>query len=316
MAKQGWLFTKHPIVVDPDVAMAIGSVDKAIVLQQINYWLHSKSAKKINNKLWIYNTYDNWKKDNFPFWSIAKIKRIFASLEDDGLVIAANYNSKGFDKTKWYSIDENRLNQVMNSYYEKLENDGQTDNHTSSKNERPSYQNDTTVVSKCDDGSYQNDTLDRIKMNQPIPETTRDYTETTTDINRSSEDDHKHQCSKSNSNNSSSLKESDYKKEFEELWAKYPRKEGKQKAFTHYKHWRKKSKKYTKEYISQRLDAYINSIQKNHTERRYIKQGGTWFNGAFDDVLDVDESKSNDGGFGQDMMARMPDDDDLRDVPF
>lgn len=152
--KASWLFSKHPLLVDQDLATVIG-LNEAIVLQQLNYWLHSKSAKKINDKWWVYNTYENWKKQNFPFWSIPTVKRTFSSLEKKEVVVSANFNRAGFDKTKWYSIDESKLNQLMI---------------------RASDQNDTTSGSKRYDGMDQND-----------PTYTRDYTETTSDTTKNSD---------------------------------------------------------------------------------------------------------------------------------
>lgn len=148
MGEPSWLFAKHPIVVNPDLAVGIG-LNEAIVVQQLNYWLNSKNAKNIDGRKWIYNTYENWQKDNFPFWSIPTIKRTMSSLEKSGIVLASNFNKAGFDKTKWYSIDEVKLNKLMI---------------------RRSDQNDTTSGSKRSDGTDQND-----------PTNTRDYTDNTTE---------------------------------------------------------------------------------------------------------------------------------------
>ena len=112
MGEPSWLFAKHPIVVNPDLAAGIG-LNEAIVVQQLNYWLNSKSAKTIDGKKWIYNTYENWQKDNFPFWSVKTVKRTMRSLEKFEIVLASNFNKAGFDKTKWYSIDEAKLNEVV-----------------------------------------------------------------------------------------------------------------------------------------------------------------------------------------------------------
>ena len=152
--KASWLFSKHPLLVDQDLATVIG-LNEAIVLQQLNYWLHSKSAKKIDEKWWIYNTYENWKKQNFPFWSVATIRRTFSSLEKKEVVVSANFNRAGFDKTKWYSIDETKLNQLMSSACD---------------------QNEQTIYSNRADGTDQNEHT-----------YTRYYTETTSDTNKNSD---------------------------------------------------------------------------------------------------------------------------------
>ena len=148
--KASWLFSKHPLLIDQELATVIG-LNEAIVLQQLNYWLHSKSAKKINDKLWVYNTYENWKKQNFPFWSIATIRRAFNSLEKKEIIVSGNFNRAGFDKTKWYSIDEAKLNQLMSSACD---------------------QNEQTSCSNRADGADQNDHT-----------YTRYYTDTTSETN-------------------------------------------------------------------------------------------------------------------------------------
>ena len=139
------LIDDYPILVIPTLASEIG-LNEAIVLQQMHYWL-KKSNHNYDGRRWIYNSFPEWQK-HFPFWSVMTIKRAVYSLEKQNLLYVGNYNKAKFDKTKWYSIN-----------YEKLEG-----------MKRPSYQNDTTSVSKRNDGVYQNDTTN-----------TRDYTEITTE---------------------------------------------------------------------------------------------------------------------------------------
>ncbi|GAA8615873.1 conserved phage C-terminal domain-containing protein [Staphylococcus epidermidis] len=139
------LIDDYPILVLPKLATEIG-LNEAIVLQQMHYWL-KKSNHNYDGRRWIYNSFPEWQK-HFPFWSVMTIKRAVYSLEKQNLLYVGNYNKAKFDKTKWYSIN-----------YEKLEG-----------MKRPSYQNDTTNVSKRNDGVYQNDTTN-----------TRDYTEITTE---------------------------------------------------------------------------------------------------------------------------------------
>lgn len=137
------LIEEPPLQVLPSLAKSIG-LNEAIVLQQIHYWLRKSNNVKDGNK-WIYNSMTNWQKQ-FSFWSLPTVKRVFRSLENQGLLITANYNKAGFDKTKWYRID-----------YEKLQYMSQR-----------SDQNDTTMVSSWTDGSDQNDTTNTKRL----PETT------------------------------------------------------------------------------------------------------------------------------------------------
>lgn len=152
------LIEEPPLQVLPSLAKSIG-LNEAIVLQQIHYWLRKSNNVKDGHK-WIYNSMTNWQKQ-FSFWSLPTVKRVFRSLESQGLLITANYNKAGFDKTKWYRIN-----------YEKLQ-------HMS----RRSDQNDPTMVSNWTDGSDQNDTTNTKRL----PETT---TETTTKDILSGKPDH------------------------------------------------------------------------------------------------------------------------------
>lgn len=88
-------------------------------------------------------------------------------------------------------------------------------------------------------------------------------------------------ASHSNAQSVSQLEE-----EFEEVWSKYPNKKGKKQAFNHYKAWRKASAKHTNEYLLERLKVYMTDLQQNSW--KHPMNGSTWFNGRFDDELEVD----------------------------
>ncbi len=107
------LLDEHPLLVMPTLATLIG-LNESIVLQQIHYWLKIKEKAKqdyINGNYWVYNTYKQWQ-EQFPFWHLNTIQRTFASLEKKGLLISANHNKVGFDKTKWYTINYQTLEQI------------------------------------------------------------------------------------------------------------------------------------------------------------------------------------------------------------
>lgn len=144
-----WLFDSHPIVVDRELTKAFG-LNEAIVLQQLNYWLNGKSAKLINGRKWIYNSYKQWQEDNFPFWSLATVRRAIENCEKKGLIITDNFNKAGFDKTKWYSIDYEMVDKGMSKRV---------------------AQNEQTDCSKRANGVAQNEQTN-----------TRDYSEITTEI--------------------------------------------------------------------------------------------------------------------------------------
>jgi len=96
------LINEHPLMVLPRLASKIG-LNEALILQQLHYWLLTSSVEK-DNKRWVYNTYKDWQ-EQFPFWSISTIGRIFRSLEEKKLVVTKQFNVSGWDQTKWYTID-------------------------------------------------------------------------------------------------------------------------------------------------------------------------------------------------------------------
>ena len=72
--------------------------------------------------------------------------------------------------------------------------------------------------------------------------------------------------------------EKDIESEFETLWELYPRKEGKKNALATYMRVRTRKKKpVTYEQVKDGIVAYANACKG--TDRKYIKQGSTWFNG-------------------------------------
>ena len=78
--------------------------------------------------------------------------------------------------------------------------------------------------------------------------------------------------------------------EFEKVWSKYPNKKGKKQALNHYKAWRKSSVKHTNEHLLERLKKYLTYCQQNNSWYHPMN-GSTWFNGRFDDELEVDNPK-------------------------
>lgn len=109
MNKSHLLINEPALQVLPSLAKSIG-LEEAIILQQLHYWLNnSKVEGRIEEgEKWIYNSYQEWQ-DNFPFWSVQQIQRIFLNLEKSGVVISAKLDAKKHDQTKFYRIDYDAL---------------------------------------------------------------------------------------------------------------------------------------------------------------------------------------------------------------
>lgn len=96
-----------------EIALKVG-MNEAILLQQVHYWLQI-SEHEFKGRKWVYNTYKDWQKQ-FPYWSLNTVKRIVARLEKMGLLLSDNFNRVKMDRTKWYSIDYEKLAQLDESF--------------------------------------------------------------------------------------------------------------------------------------------------------------------------------------------------------
>ena len=64
-----------------DDAGGVG-VDGALVLQQVHYWISNPKIGRVSDgRRWVRNSIEEWKRDNFPFWSNSKISRVITKLE-------------------------------------------------------------------------------------------------------------------------------------------------------------------------------------------------------------------------------------------
>ena len=83
-------------------------------LSRLNYWLN-KCGRKIENLpgLWIYNSIREWSKQ--LNCSESTIKRIIKPLEEQNILLSKKVNAKRYDQTKWYSLNYEKLQFVLNT---------------------------------------------------------------------------------------------------------------------------------------------------------------------------------------------------------
>lgn len=107
MKKKNLLIDEYPLLVLPSLAAMIG-LNEAIALQQVHYWLENpKGGVEIEGERWVYNTYEEWQMDNFPFWSVRTVQRVFNSLEEMGLVLSMQ--KAAYDRKKYYRVHYDKL---------------------------------------------------------------------------------------------------------------------------------------------------------------------------------------------------------------
>ncbi|WP_182186592.1 hypothetical protein [Pectinatus frisingensis] len=137
------LINEVPLMCLPSLAVKIG-LNEALFIQQLHYWV-DRSKNIIDGRQWVYNTMADWSKQ-FPFWSQKTLSRTISNLEKQKLVISGNYNQKGYDRTKWYTIDYLAL--------ERLEKEEPgTENHEESEpdvsGENDAAVSDQSIGTKC-----------------------------------------------------------------------------------------------------------------------------------------------------------------------
>lgn len=105
------------LLIQPELAMIIG-LNEAVILQQIHYWVENAKAEQRNfydGRYWVYNTYKKWQ-EQFPFIKVDTVRKTILKLEKINLLITGNYNKFGYDKTKWYTVDYERLESIVNTH--------------------------------------------------------------------------------------------------------------------------------------------------------------------------------------------------------
>lgn len=109
------LIDDEPLQLIPALAVALGNrVDDAVVLQQLHYWLR-RSTNQHDGRKWVYNTYQEWVDQDFPFYTANQVRDIFRRLRRLGVVIAKAVNEGNWDRRYWYTIDYDALEQLCRS---------------------------------------------------------------------------------------------------------------------------------------------------------------------------------------------------------
>lgn len=147
------LLDERPLQVQASLAKALKSLDEAVIIQQLHYWLQRSNLVRENHR-WVYNSMADWNKQ-FPWLTRKTLTNKFNDLEKRGLIITGNYNKAAFDKTKWYRIDYDAFSHL----------------------EQRLGKNYPTNEQDLPNGDGKNYSMEEEKSTQPIP---LDYTETTT----------------------------------------------------------------------------------------------------------------------------------------
>jgi len=241
---------------DIQIATEIG-INPAIVLENISYWVTENTVNNrnlFNGEYWTYNSKKAYEQ-MFPYMSLKQINGAFEKLLDAGYIKKGNFNEDKLDRTLWYTLTD-LAREKMGWYVQNQQNMPANNVPT----HFPSGENAISLRGKC---------------NFPTGEMQFPYRENNhyTDINNTDINIINNITTKSEAKADEKV---NYESEFEVLYKKYPRKEGKKQALRHFVHARKTG--HTVEEIEHALDNYIAYLKAEKTERRFTKQASTWFN--------------------------------------
>lgn len=105
------LINESPLQVLPTLAVAIG-LNEAIVVQQLHYLLRDpRHGKRLAEHQWIFNTYEQWVANFFPFWAPRTVERIFTNLSRLKIIISCQPEGRR-SRRKYYRIDVETLNRI------------------------------------------------------------------------------------------------------------------------------------------------------------------------------------------------------------
>ena len=110
------LIDESPLQLLPSLAEKVG-LNEAVVLQQVHYLITAGRANPERNRKfdgWVYSTVAGWQEQYFKFWSTKTLQRAITSLEEKGLLISRqDRNYSNFYRMKWYTIDYQALNALI-----------------------------------------------------------------------------------------------------------------------------------------------------------------------------------------------------------
>jgi hypothetical protein len=99
--------------VQTSVARVLG-LNAALFLQQLNFRLRTPSHV-VDGVAWYEASYATLQAVDFPFWSTKTIARTGRRLEKRGILIARPLSRNTYDRTKWYTINDEKLQEALGS---------------------------------------------------------------------------------------------------------------------------------------------------------------------------------------------------------
>ena len=97
------------------IAKELG-INSAIILENMMFWLEKNKANNSNyyeGKYWTFNSISAYG-EIFDYLTERQIRYSLDKLEEKGIIETGNFNKKGFDQTKWYTIADYGYSFIQN----------------------------------------------------------------------------------------------------------------------------------------------------------------------------------------------------------
>jgi hypothetical protein len=92
------------------LAVKYGS-NESLFLSNLCWWMEKNRANKKHfhdGRYWTYNTVSGFS-ELFPYFTVHKIQHLINKLRERGVLLVANYNKIGYDRTNWYSVNDEAM---------------------------------------------------------------------------------------------------------------------------------------------------------------------------------------------------------------
>ena len=141
------LINERPLIVQPSLVKLLGSIERAVVLQQIHWLLQQPKTGEIDedgNK-WVWGTLQDWCDDYFQMWKPPALKKHLRWLRENDYLIVDQRSEDRWKKTNYYRLNYEKItHHEGNDDYPSKGNDRYlskgTDDYPSKGNDRyPSY---------------------------------------------------------------------------------------------------------------------------------------------------------------------------------
>jgi hypothetical protein len=83
-------------------------VEEAVFIENMRFWIEKNKANErhfYEGRYWTYNSAKAFTQ-LFPYWTTSQVNRIIKKLETAGVLLPGNFNQSAYDRTKWYSLNE------------------------------------------------------------------------------------------------------------------------------------------------------------------------------------------------------------------